>query len=77
MADIPHELREAATYGTALYNSGYQAGLAAGKRAGMERAAEIADSEIKSLAMIDPGASPGECAAVAFAAIRSENDGHG
>lgn len=49
MADIPQEVREAPMsdherfIAAVAYDSGYQVGLAAGKRAGMERAAEIAE----------------------------------
>lgn len=72
MTDIPQEVREAAPmtdherFITAVaYDCGYQAGLAAGKRAGMERAAEIADKIIAS-----GWATPENIAQ----AIRSEND---
>lgn len=93
MTDIPQEVREAPMsdherFITAVaYDCGYQAGLAAGKRAGMERAAEIAEEDDK---LCDCHAhSESECACGAWwgskqvsplaiaQAIRSENDGHG
>ena len=74
MADIPQEVREAAMSDherfivAVAYDCGYQAGLTAGKRAGMERAAEIAYRACAEARHVSLG---DKCAQ----AIRSENDG--
>ena len=96
MADIPQEVREAAADYYAKRRGGccdkalsdlLHAMFLAGKRAGMERAAEIAEADNK---LCDCHAhSESECACGAWwdskqvsplsiaQAIRSENDGHG
>lgn len=74
MADIPQEVREAAPmsyaeYGLAMYK--------AGKRAGMERAAEIARTYADKWGNANGFESQCVGAKVIAQAIRSDNDGHG
>ena len=95
MTDIPQEVREAAAriaavselrpvllsgeYDDHLYIEVCHAMFLAGKRAGMERAAEIADEWCADCSSIETNWDDGyyQASAGLAQAIRSENDGHG